>query len=68
MKIAALILGIFGGLIAAGLGIKWISDAHDMQGQIASLKAAGVNLAELDALIRAGYLLVVASQLAPQPA
>lgn len=57
MRIAAFILGILGGLCAAALGITWLSDAAELQDQIAAAEAAGVSV---DSLITAGYLLVAA--------
>ena len=58
MRIAGLILGILGGLIAGFLGMKWMGDADSLKGQIELARRAGVNMAELDKMATASYLLI----------
>jgi hypothetical protein len=57
MRIAAFILAILGGLAAAALGMTWLSDAAELEGQIELAQAAGVSL---DGIVTAGYLLILA--------
>ena len=57
MRIAAFILGILGGLAAAALGMTWLSDAAELQEQIAVAEAAGVSVGSI---VTAGWLLVLA--------
>src|SRR5262245_51441602 len=58
MRISALILGILGGLAAALLGIKWLADAAQARHSIAAIKAMGVNINEIESLVRAAYCLL----------
>ncbi len=57
MRIVAFILAILGGLLAAALGVTWLSDASDLQDQIALAEAAGFSI---DSMITAAYLLIAA--------
>lgn len=57
MRIAAFILAILGGLAAAALGMTWLSDAAELQDQLALAEAAGVSV---DSIITAGWLLIAA--------
>ncbi len=58
MRITGLILGILGGLLAGCLGWKWLDDAHHMQASINALRGLGGNMAELDKMITAAYMLI----------
>lgn len=60
MRIVGLILGILGGLAAGALGIKWLSDAHQMRELIGAARGLGVDTGELDKLIIAAYILLAA--------
>jgi len=60
MRIVGLILGILGGLAAGALGIKWLSDAHQMRELIGAAREFGVDTGELDKLIIAAYILLAA--------
>ncbi len=57
MRIVAFILAILGGLLAAALGVTWLSDASELQDQIALAEAAGISI---DSMITAAYLLIAA--------
>lgn len=58
MRIAGLILGILGGLAAGFLGMKWMGDADSLKGQIEVARKMGVNMAELDKMATASYMLI----------
>jgi hypothetical protein len=58
MRVAGLILGILGGLVAGLLGMKWLGDASHMKTQIELIRSVGVSMAELDKLITAAYILI----------
>jgi hypothetical protein len=58
MKTVGMILGILGGIIAAALGFKWLSDANSLKQLINTARQAGANMTELDKLIKAAYLLI----------
>ena len=58
MRIAALILGILGGIIAAALGIVWLSDYYELEKTVGMARALGADTAELDRLVYAAYLLL----------
>jgi len=58
MRILGLILGILGGLAAGFLGMKWMGDAESMKGQIELARKMGVNMAELDKMLTASYMLL----------
>jgi hypothetical protein len=58
MRIAAVVLGILGGLLAAALGIKWLGDANQMSQTIEAIRQAGGDTSQLDSLIRGGYCLI----------
>jgi len=60
MRIVGLILGILGGLAAGALGMKWLSDAHQMRELIGAAREFGVDTGELDKLIIAAYILLAA--------
>lgn len=60
MRIAALILGILGGIAAAILGAKWLGDAKDLESTIAAARALGADTGELDRTIYAAYALLAA--------
>ena len=60
MRIVGLILGILGGLAAGALGMKWLSDAHQMRELIGAARGLGVDTGELDKLIIAAYILLAA--------
>ena len=55
-----MILGVIGGIIAGGLGIKWLSDANEMKGLIDLAREAGADTGEIDRLVIAAYLLIAA--------
>lgn len=57
MRIVAFILSVLGGLLTAALGITWLSDAAELQDQIALAEAAGISI---DSMITAAYLLIAA--------
>ncbi len=60
MKIAALIVGLIGALLTAGLGSKWVSDYNDNQKLIASLSGVDASLdKEISRTRNAGYLMIV---------
>ena len=58
MRILGLILGILGGLAAGFLGMKWMGDAESLKGQIELARKMGVNMAELDKMATASYMLI----------
>lgn len=58
MRMLGLILGILGGVLAGFLGMKWLGDADSMKGQIAIARSAGVNMADLDKMVTAAYMLI----------
>jgi hypothetical protein len=58
MRIVGLLLGILGGLLAGFLGMKWLSDAHQMREMIQLAKDLGVDMRELDKLVVAAYVLI----------
>ena len=58
MRIAGLILGILGGLIAGFLGMKWMGDADSLKASIEAARKLGANMAELDKMIMASYMLI----------
>ena len=58
MRIAGLVLGILGGLAAAFLGMKWLSDANDMKAMIGAARNLGVDMTELDKTVTAAYILI----------
>ncbi|HJQ25109.1 MAG TPA: hypothetical protein VKA60_14420 [Blastocatellia bacterium] len=60
MRIVGLILGVLGGLAAGALGIKWLSDAHQMRELIGAARELGVDTGELDKLVMAAYVLIAA--------
>lgn len=63
MRIAGLILGIVGGLAAALLGIKWLSDASSMRELIGAVRNAGVDTSEIDKLVTSAYILLASGVL-----
>ena len=60
MRITAVILGILGGLMAAFLGIKWLSDANEMREMIQAIQSAGGDTSEIDSIVNGGYCLIAA--------
>lgn len=61
MRIAALILGILGGLASGALGMTWISDYNKSKELIESMKAmgaAGAELGALDGMVTAAYIML----------
>lgn len=58
MRILGLILGILGGLLVGFLGMKWLGDADKLKTQIALMRSAGANMAELDKMIMASYMMI----------
>ncbi|HMG06565.1 MAG TPA: hypothetical protein VK581_13980 [Chthoniobacterales bacterium] len=60
MRILGLILGIFGGLAAGFLGMKWMGDANHLKASIDFARKMGVNMAELDKMATASYMLICA--------
>ena len=58
MRIAALVLGVLGGLAAAMLSIKWLGDAAQAKESIEAVRAMGGSMGELDSLVRAAYCLL----------
>jgi hypothetical protein len=58
MRIVGLVLGIIGGLLAGFLGMKWLSDAHQMREMIQLAKDLGVDMRELDKMVIAAYVLI----------
>lgn len=59
MRIAALILGILGGLASGGLGSKWLKDANEAKELLAMAAKAGADMSEMDSLIMGAYLLMI---------
>jgi hypothetical protein len=60
MRITSLILGVIGGLLAGTLGLTWMQDANRMRELIAAARNLGVDTGEVDKLIIAAYILLVA--------
>src|SRR5688572_14119106 len=60
MRIAALVLGILGGLLAAFLGIKWLGDASEASKTLEALRSSGADTSQIDGLVRGGYCLLLA--------
>lgn len=58
MRITGLILGILGGLVAGFLGMKWMGAAESLKGQIELARKMGVNMAEVDKMVTASYMLI----------
>lgn len=58
MRIAGLILGILGGLAAGFLGMKWMGDADSLKASIEAARKLGANMAELDKMVMASYMLI----------
>ena len=58
MRIAALIMGILGGLASGMLGMKWISDYNDAKALIESIGSMGVDMGEINAMHTAGFILL----------
>jgi hypothetical protein len=61
MRILGLILGILGGLAAGYLGMKWMGDANSLKASIDAARKMGVNMAELDKMATASYMLIGAA-------
>ncbi|MBL4686650.1 MAG: hypothetical protein JKY37_18785 [Nannocystaceae bacterium] len=55
MRIAAFILAILGGLAAAALGMTWLSDLAEYEGQAELIEQAGISVSSLRT---AAYLLL----------
>jgi hypothetical protein len=58
MRIAALILAVLGGLFSALLAVKWLGDVNEYQRTIAAAAELGVDMSELNALVRGSYALL----------
>lgn len=58
MRILGLILGILGGLAAGFLGMKWMGDANSLKASIEAARKLGANMAELDKMATASYMLI----------
>ena len=66
MKIAALVLGLIGAILVAGLGAKWVSDFDKNKETIAQLEkfsgalggAGHQAMAQLESTRRAGYAMI----------
>ncbi len=58
MRIAGLVLGILGGLVAGLLGMKWIADANELSREIQAAQALGVDTSDVSRMVTAGWLLV----------
>jgi hypothetical protein len=58
MRIAGLILGVIGGLLAGMLGMTWMRDANRMRELIEAAKSLGVDTGEVDKLVIAAYILL----------
>ena len=58
MRILGLILGILGGLAAGFLGMKWMGDANHLKASIDAARKMGVNMAEVDKMATAAYMLI----------
>lgn len=58
MRILGLILGILGGVGAGLLGMKWMGDADSLKASIEAARKLGANMAELDKLATASYMLI----------
>lgn len=58
MRILGLILGILGGLIAGFLGMKWMGDADSLKASIEAARKLGANMADLDKMVTASYILI----------
>ena len=52
------LLGILGGIIAALLGVKWLSDANEMKEMIQAIQSAGGDTGEIDSIVRGAYCLL----------
>ncbi|OFW06361.1 MAG: hypothetical protein A3H96_22270 [Acidobacteria bacterium RIFCSPLOWO2_02_FULL_67_36] len=63
MRWIVLVLGVLGGLLAAALGITWISDYNRLQATVRELSSAGADLSALSGLVRAAYVLLVGAVL-----
>jgi hypothetical protein len=62
MRVAVLVLAVFGGLAAGFLGLSWVSDASEARELLKTAQELGVAkeaLAEVRAHETAGYLLIV---------
>ena len=59
MKVASLVFCILGALAAGALGVIWILDAAANHALIDTAASMGQDTSELDALVRAAYLLLV---------
>lgn len=53
-----MILGILGGLIAGFLGMKWMGDADSLKASIEAARKLGANMADLDKMVTASYMLI----------
>lgn len=58
MRIAGLVLGIIGGLLAGMLGLIWMRDASRMRELVDAARNLGVDTGEVDKLIVAAYILI----------
>ena len=62
MRIAVLVLAVFGGLAAGFLGLSWVGDAGEARERLKTMEELGVSkaaIAEVRAFETAGYLLIV---------
>ena len=64
MRIAVLILAIIGALASAALGMKWISDTNKFKETLDLAQKMGVDMSEMDRLLKAAYALLAGSALA----
>jgi len=60
MRIVGLILGVIGGLLAGVLGLTWLRDASRMRELVDAARSLGVDTGEVDKLVIAAYILLVA--------
>ncbi len=58
MRIAALVLGIIGGLAAGLLGVKWLSDAHTLKQNIELARSLGMDTSEITRTVIGAWCLL----------
>ena len=63
MRKAGLVLGVVGGLAAGLLGMTWLSDANTLKDLLNTGRSMGVDMSEIDGIIKAAYLLLVSAVL-----
>ena len=63
MRIAALVLGMVGGLSAGVIGVKWLLDAAEARPTIEKLSAEGADLSKIHRTITGAYVLLASCAL-----